>query len=136
MEQRREYLGDLGQLSQMRAFLREACRAGWGAGADSEAFAQLELALAEAVTNIIRHAYRGREHGPIEMVVDVTGDSARVSLFHRGEDFDPAAAAPPAFDGSREGGFGLYMIERSVDEVRYFHDDRGRQGIRLVKRRT
>jgi anti-sigma regulatory factor (Ser/Thr protein kinase) len=134
MEQRREYPGELEQLSDMRAFLREACVAGWGAGAEA-AIAELELALSEAAANIIRHAYRGRAHGPIEMVIDVDSDAARVVLLHHGADFDPRAAAPPSFDGSREGGYGLYMIAHSVDEVRYFHDELGRVGIRLVKKR-
>jgi anti-sigma regulatory factor (Ser/Thr protein kinase) len=38
-------------------------------------------------------------------------------------------------DGSQESGFGLYLIEQSVDDVRYYGDARGRNCIALVKRR-
>jgi anti-sigma B factor antagonist len=44
--------------------------------------------------------------------------------------------APPAFDGSRQGGFGVYLIKQTVDEVHYFCDARGRCGVRLVKKRA
>ncbi|HUZ91789.1 MAG TPA: ATP-binding protein, partial [Methylocella sp.] len=56
-------------------------------------------------------------------------------LHHLGEPFDPAAVSPPAFNGSRENGFGIYMIAHLVDEVRYLRDERGRNCILLVKKR-
>ena len=40
---------------------------------------------------------------------------------------------PPALDGSRESGFGIYLITKSVDDVRYSRDERGRNCIALVK---
>ena len=40
------------------------------------------------------------------------------------------------FDGSRDGGFGVYIIAHCVDEVRYVHDERGENCIYLVKKRT
>jgi serine/threonine-protein kinase RsbW len=132
---KRDYSSDLGHLANMRAFLREVCRGAWDAPADEEAIAQLELALSEAATNVIRHAYGGKKDLPIEMVLDVTADQVCVALYHQGEDFDPKAAAPPSFDGTREGGFGLFLIAQSVDEVRYFEDDRGWQAVRMVKKR-
>jgi serine/threonine-protein kinase RsbW len=132
---RREYSSDVSHLADMRAFLRQACRGAWNAPADQEAIEQLELALSEAATNVIRHAYQGEKDQPIEMVLEVRDDQVSVSLYHRGRDFDPKAAPPPAFDGSREGGFGLFLIAQSVDEVRYFADERGWQAVRMVKKR-
>jgi anti-sigma B factor antagonist len=133
---RREYTSDLRQVAAMREFVRDACRRVWrGDGPDDEAIGQLVLALNEAATNVIRHAYGGEPGRPIELAVEVDEDAARVSLLHAGGDFDPAAAAAPIFDGSREGGFGLYLISQTVDEVEYTRDERGRCAIRMVKRR-
>ncbi len=55
-------------------------------------------------------------------------------LHHLGPSFDPSEVPLPAFDGSRESGFGIYLIAKSVDEVRYYRDERGRNCIALTKR--
>jgi anti-sigma regulatory factor (Ser/Thr protein kinase) len=67
--------------------------------------------------------------------VEADAEQVSVTLCHAGKPFDPEAAAPPVFDGSREDGFGLYLIRQSVDEVRYGQDDKGRCLIHLVQKR-
>jgi anti-sigma regulatory factor (Ser/Thr protein kinase) len=59
-----------------------------------------------------------------------------IRLRHLGDPFDPSTAPPPALDGSRESGFGAYIIAQSVDEVRYYRDERGRNCIVLTKFRN
>src|SRR5438045_7954338 len=120
----------------MRAFIRGACQqAGWQETADNTIIIRLELALVEAVTNVVRHGYEGRQGQPIELIVEADAEQAGVTIYHQGCPFDPEAAdiAPPVFDGSREGGFGLYMIRQCVDEVQYLQDEDGRCVIRLLK---
>jgi anti-sigma regulatory factor (Ser/Thr protein kinase) len=131
---RREYTSDLSQLGEMRAFLREACQKAWGPDDLGEPFHLLELALGEAATNVMLHAYDRRGGQPIEMVVEVDCKGVTVWLYHNGRNFDPFDVPPPVFDGSKESGFGLYLIRQAVDEVQYFHDERGRCGIRLFKK--
>jgi anti-sigma regulatory factor (Ser/Thr protein kinase) len=131
----REFSSDLRQLAAMREYLREACRGCWDPEADEGAIAPLELALDEAASNVILHAYRGEAGRPIELAVDVDADRACVELYHRGRDFDPDAVPPPDLDALRESGRGLYLIRQSVDEVTFFRDDQGRCGVRLVKHR-
>lgn len=131
----RIFTSDLCQLAEMREWVRDACRSVWGAKASSEAIDMLELALDEAATNIILHAYQKRQGQPIEITVEVDADRASVSLYHAGCAFDPGSIPPPSFDGTRESGFGLFLIRQSVDEVEYLRDERGRCGIRLVKKR-
>jgi len=126
--------GDLRQLAAWRACARNACRDAWGPDADDEV-AMLELALAEAVTNIVRHAFGGSAGQPIEMIIETDPARTEITLLHGGAGFDPEAVPPPDFGGGREGGFGLYLIRRAVDEVEYFQDHEGRHGVRLVKRR-
>jgi anti-sigma regulatory factor (Ser/Thr protein kinase) len=132
----REFTSDLRHLGEMRALVREACSRAWGPAADEEVLGRLELAVTEAATNVIRHAYQGETGRPIHMVIEAGDDQVSVSLYHHGKDFDPDSVAPPTFDGSREGGYGLYLIRESVDDVRYFRDDQGRSGICLVKKKS
>jgi anti-sigma regulatory factor (Ser/Thr protein kinase) len=133
---KREYDGDLRQLAPMRAFLREVCRESWqGEAADEDPILRLALALTEAASNIILHSQEGRQHQPITLTVEVDDDQARVTLQHTGKPFDPESAPAPVFDGSRQSGFGLYLIRKCVDEVRYCQDDEGRCVVHLVQKR-
>jgi len=102
---------------------------------DEESLCQFELAVTEAASNIMRHAYQGRTDQRIRVIVEAFPDRMVMRLWHCGLAFDPQAAPPPAFDGSREHGFGVYIITRCVDEVRYVRDAHGENGICLVKRR-
>jgi anti-sigma regulatory factor (Ser/Thr protein kinase) len=131
----REFTSDLRQLKQMREFVRDACLRAYGTNTDDEFVQMLQLAVDEAAANIILHAYEGANDRPIELVLQADGDQVCVNLYHCGKEFDPLAVPVPTFNGSRESGFGLYLIGRTVDEVNYERDDRGRCGIRLVKRK-
>ena len=135
---KQQYASDLRALAAMRRFVRDACRqAGWQEPADETAIIHLELALSEAVGNITLHAYKGQKDQPIELSVEADGEKLTLTLQHRGTPFDPQSAAipPPSFDGSRESGFGLYLIRQCVEEVQYFNDEEGACGIRLLQKR-
>jgi anti-sigma regulatory factor (Ser/Thr protein kinase) len=124
---------DLTELGRVRTFVRDFCRGLSGTPLDDEATAQLELAVNEAASNIMKHAYHGRADQRIELDATALPDRVSIDLHHLGDSFDPALVLPPAFDGSRESGFGLYLIARSVDDVRYSRDERGRNCVTLVK---
>jgi serine/threonine-protein kinase RsbW len=125
---------DARHLAAVRAFLRDACRRAWDGGAE-EAIAALELAVDEAVANVILHAYQGEPNRPIEMVIEADPEQVCVSVYHEGKGFDPDAVPPPSFNGSRQGGFGLYLMRQTVEEVTFLGDQDGRHGVRLVKKR-
>jgi serine/threonine-protein kinase RsbW len=126
---------DVHQLGAVRTLVREVCRRAWGDAADETRLAQLELAVGEAAANVVLHAYADTPGLPIEVVVAADDDQVSVSLFHQGEPFDPTSVAPPTFDGSRESGFGLYIIRQAVDDLSFFQDERGHHCVRLVKKR-
>ena len=131
----RTYVSELSQLAGMREFVDEACRRCWPTPTDDFAIRQLELALGEAAANVIRHAYDGQPGRPIVLELDTEADRIRLTLRHEGLPFDPAEAAPPDFDGSREGGFGVYMMEQLTDEIAYIQEADGGSAVRLVKNR-
>lgn len=121
------------QLSAARKFLRKNCEQCRGAGLDDQGLAELELAFAEATTNIMRHAYGGRDDQPVEIEIEVSPEAIQVRLYDWGDPFDPATVDAPVFDGTRTGGFGLFIIQQAVDEVSYSRHE-GRNGISLTKR--
>lgn len=132
---RRQFSSDLRELPALRSFVLNLCQQAWDTPADELALSQIELALAEAASNVVRHAYEGQPGQPIEVVVEADDQKIAVSLYHLGKGFDPDTVAPPEFSGQREGGFGIYLMRAAMDEVSYFHDEGGRHGVRLVKNR-
>jgi anti-sigma regulatory factor (Ser/Thr protein kinase) len=63
-------------------------------------------------------------------------DRISIRLHHLGDAFDPSSVPQPRLDGSQESGFGVFFITQSVDEVRYYRDERGRNCIALTKIRS
>ena len=122
---------DLKDLEQSRAFVRDVCRQ---LPIAQDAVSALELAVNEAASNIIRHAYHEQSGCQIELEAETVGDSLEIRLYHEGEGFTPDPSYQPTFDGSRDGGFGLYIIEHCADAVTYARDERGRNYIGLVKK--
>jgi PAS domain S-box-containing protein len=131
-----EISSELTELGRARAFVREVCRTLPGLALEEEGVSQLELAITEAASNVMRHAYRGRTDQRIQLDAEVFADRIVLRLHHLGESFDPGAVSTPAFDGTQDGGFGMYIIAQSVDDVRYYRDERGRNTISLVKNRN
>jgi sigma-B regulation protein RsbU (phosphoserine phosphatase) len=130
-----ELRSDLKELGRSRQFVRAFCRDLPGAPLDDESVSKLELAVTEACSNIIKHAYHGRADQWIHLEAEAFPGEVSIRLHHLGDSFDPSKVPPPALDGSQMSGFGMYLITRSVDEVRYYRDERGRNCIALVKAR-
>jgi PAS domain S-box-containing protein len=129
-----ELRSELGELGRARDFVRNFCCTLPGSPLDENQVGELELAVNEAVSNIMKHAYHGRTDQRISLEAEAFMDHVAVRLHHLGDSFDPSGVRPPSFDGSRESGFGIYLLSNCVDEVRYFHDERGGNCITLVKK--
>jgi len=96
-----------------------------------ENLTHLELAVHETASNVIRHAYNNKDDRLIQVRGSVYPDKFTIELFHTGKSFNPESVIAPSFDGSRDGGFGLYIISQCMDEVKYYQDNLGRQVILL-----
>lgn len=121
---------DLKELATVRDFVQ---RIASGEVLSEERVSALIRAATEAASNIMIHAYGRRPDRRIELVGEVFADRVVVRFHHLGMSFDPQKVAPPNFDGTQEGGFGMYIIAQSVDEMRYYLDDRGQNCIALIK---
>jgi anti-sigma regulatory factor (Ser/Thr protein kinase) len=83
----------------------------------------VELAVSEAVTNSLRHAYGNAPDREIGLRVTVEPGRLVVEVTDTGLPLDPAhienATLPDAEDSRREsGGRGLFLIRQVMDEVR------------------
>jgi len=127
-----EIRSDLKELGRAREFVRTFCRH-LPSPVNEDSVGALELAVNEAASNIMKHAYQGRTDQWIEIEAEAFESHVSVRLHHLGDPFDPSATSQPVFDGSQESGFGIYLITQSVDEVRYYRDERGRNCVALLK---
>jgi sigma-B regulation protein RsbU (phosphoserine phosphatase) len=126
---------DLAGLRRVRAFVRDVCHLLPEEVLGDQEIAGLELAVNEAASNIMKHAYHGRRDQRIQIDGEAYYDHIAIRLHHLGDPFEPTTVPPPALDGSRESGFGIYLMTNSVSEVRYSRDDRGQHCIALVQNR-
>jgi PAS domain S-box-containing protein len=130
-----ELRSDLAELGRAREFVRTFCVSVPGQPLDADAIAALELATNEAASNIMKHAYAGDRDQLIRIEGDAFADRVAVRLRHLGSPFSPDTVPAPDFNGSRESGFGAYIIASSVDEVKYYRDASGRNCVALFKKR-
>ncbi len=93
----------------------------------------LTLATFEAATNIIRHAAPSSTDATICCSITNENAAVTVELIYAGEPFTPPPAVGSDFSGNSEGGFGLFIIEQSVDSVEYGSSMQGIASIRLTK---
>lgn len=86
-------------------------------GLDSDTVADLKLALTEAVSNSVRHAYDGEGEGYVEIRYALRADRIAVEVVDDGAGFDPEEA--PSFAGEElsEGGLGIAIIRTIADGV-------------------
>ena len=95
-----------------------------------EVLADLKLALTEAASNSVRHAYAGRDDaGMVEISYELLPDRLVIEVTDEGEGFDPAEADGPPEELS-EGGLGIAIIRAVADEVEIGKQPDGR-GSRL-----
>ena len=94
----------------------------------------LLLASFEAATNILRHAPLMVGDATLACRITSEDQALVVELIYPSEAFTPPANVQPDLSGESESGFGLYIIEQSVDSVAYGSPMPGIASIRLVKR--
>ncbi len=122
-----------GALPTIRTFTERCCHE---CGLDDEQTFWVLLAVEEAITNIIEHAYAGKG-GELDMRCWRADGDFYVLLHDRGRPFRPEAIQTPDLSMGLEdrhvGGLGLYFMRRLMDEVQFTFDDEGNH-LLMVKR--
>jgi serine/threonine-protein kinase RsbW len=108
------------------------------AGFESFAVYSIEMAVDEACSNIIEHAYEGEDKGDIRCTCAVSEEAITILLQDQGKTFDPSTIPPPNLssnlDDRKAHGLGLYFIRKWMDEVA-FHTSKEGNTLKIVKRR-
>jgi sigma-B regulation protein RsbU (phosphoserine phosphatase) len=128
------FQSEMNALQQVRRFIRMFGKKYMRRASDEPRIACIELAAVELTTNIIRHAYDNQPGHPIRLEAVAYPLEMTLSFYDRGRPFDPAAVPAPELDGTKEGGMGVYIIEKSVDEITYSRNDNGENCARLLIR--
>ncbi|WGW04012.1 ATP-binding protein [Tropicibacter oceani] len=104
-------------------------------GHGHEALGPCELVLAEALNNIVEHAYEERVDGEISLCLTLVGDRLDAQIEDRGHSM-PGGDLPKGelttLDVSNadlpEGGFGWFLIRSMTDDLRY----RRKEGVNYL----
>jgi serine/threonine-protein kinase RsbW len=99
-----------------------------------ETLADLKLALTEACSNSVRHAYRDGREGIVEILYDIQPDRLVIEVSDDGPGFDYVETEGE--DGElTEGGLGLAIIRSLADEFELGERaSGGGSRLRIVKR--
>ncbi len=95
-----------------------------------DTMADLKLALTEAVSNSVRHAYGEQGDGHVDITYFLQPDGLGIEVVDDGDGFDPDEA--PALEGEElsEGGLGIAIIKTIADEFE-LQSQVGTRGSRL-----
>jgi len=108
-------------VGQSCQFVAQAAKS---AGLDDQAVFHVQLAVDEAITNIIEHAYGGENRGDISITCGVEAGSFLILLVDQGQAFNPDTIPSPrltlAPSELRIGGLGLHFMRTLMDRVEFY----------------
>jgi serine/threonine-protein kinase RsbW len=93
------------------------------AGISNEIVDNIMLAVDEACTNIIKHAYQSYPEGEIVIRVEIDAKKFNILIIDYGNTFDPTIVPKPDlkkyFQEHKVGGLGMYLMRTLMDDVKY-----------------
>ncbi len=122
------------RLSVVRDFVSDAARR---VGFPDEEVGKIALAVDEACTNIIKHAYRFDPNQDIAVSVSTENKLFVVRIRDHGRTFDPSGVQPPNMKEYlthfRRGGLGVHLMRSLMDKVEYSIVPGTTNEVRLTK---
>ena len=107
-------------LSEIRDFISGSALQ---AGLSEDVIENIILAVDEACTNIIKHAYNSFPDGEIVIKVESDDKKFSITIIDYGNSFDPDVVPEPdlrkSYNEGRVGGLGMYLMKRLMDDVKY-----------------
>ena len=107
-------------LSVIRDFISSNA---YKAGISTEAVDNIMLAVDEACTNIIKHAYKSYPEGVIIIKINYDIKKFTISIIDYGKTFDPTSVPKPDlkkyYHEHKVGGLGMYLMRTLMDDVKY-----------------
>ena len=92
------------------------------AGVITDIIPDIELAVDEAVTNIVLHGYK-KGPGTIAITCTITGTAVQIAIRDSAPAFNPLTIPPPDISADLAdrvaGGMGIFLIRKVMDGVEY-----------------
>ena len=121
-------------LPVVRAAIEKICEL---LGMDDDTAGGVVLIVDEAMTNIIKHAYKGGHGEPIDVTLRPIGEpdpcALEITLADRGEYVDPSEIRSRNLDDVRPGGLGVHIITKCMDDVAYAPREGGGTVLTMTK---
>ena len=125
-------------LAEIRTFVREHVM---GLGFNDTDENNIVLAVDEACSNLIQHAYHNNPDKQIHISIEILPTIVRVEISDTSAPFDPASADLPDmrryFIERRHHGLGILLMTRVMDDIQYRPSvsEMGQNTLVLTKRR-
>ncbi len=107
-------------------------------GFPEEDILDTQLAVEEAVTNVIMHGYAGMK-GEIGFSCRASRGIIEIQIEDSAAPFDPLSLPEPDLDGDIDerkiGGLGIFLIRQVMDEIVYKYEN-GKNILVLIKRKS
>ena len=111
---------DTKEVSTLAAFVDEVCEA---VGFDAALTMKMNLAIEEAVVNVMEYAYPRGTHGDITVEAQANDVRLKFTIIDSGTHFDPTAQADVDTTLSAEdrpiGGLGIHIVRQYMDSINY-----------------
>ena len=115
---------DIDEVPKLAVFVDEVCEE---TGIDMHIVMQLNLAIEEAVVNVMNYAYPQGTSGNIEISVAYSDGALVFTISDEGKPFDPTKVSDPDTSLSAEdrpiGGLGIHLVRQLMDEVSYSYEN-------------
>lgn len=99
-------------------------------GMDRKLIGDIKLAIDEACSNVIKHAYQGDTSKKIKLTYEINGKSFKVIVDDNGLKADMVTLKGRNLDDVRPGGLGIHFIRKIFDTFRL--DETKKRGNRLI----
>lgn len=106
-------------------------------GFDTDEASKIELAVDEACTNVIKHAYANNSNQMIEVSIKVEEKKLIIIVADKGKGFNPDEIKLPDLNKSikegRKGGLGLCLIKTLMDKVEFEIKPGSKTQVKMIK---
>jgi len=134
--ERRVTLRDVSEIPRLQRFMQAVSE---HAELDHALSLNLNLALEEAVSNVLLYAYPGEAGKEVDIKAMVREDRIDFTVSDSGVPFDPTAIPDPDLSADLKdrpvGGLGIYLVKRIMDEVSYCRRG-GKNILSMTKKRS
>lgn len=92
---------------------------------------RLRLVLAEAYSNVVRHAHRDRPNLPVLIRLELKERDIALEVWDHGQGYDLSTYMAPSPEDMQDGGYGWLIMNRLMDKVEYRLQIDGRNCLKL-----